>query len=93
MTMSATKRRELMLCQQGMALEKVGQLGEACAADMMRAQIDGLINALLCIEGAEKVARFAFALSDRVCGGLREPTACEALADQNVRSPSKRGSA
>jgi hypothetical protein len=74
MNLSKQHRRVIMTTQEGNALSNVGSYGLDQAADIARCQIDGLFNAVIRIEGVESASRFAFALSDRVAGGLREPT-------------------
>jgi hypothetical protein len=74
MSLSKEQRRAIVATQEGTALSSVGQYGLDQAAEFARCQIDGLFNAVIRIEGAEVASRFAFALADRIAGGLREPT-------------------
>ena len=46
---------------------------------MARCAVDGVMNALIRMAGREEAAKYAFALADRVVGGLREPTALPML--------------
>lgn len=67
-------RRAIVMQAEGAALHGVGAYGADQQAELIRLQIDGLFNALVRIEGPEAAAKYAFAMSDRVAGGLREPT-------------------
>lgn len=72
--MTPDQRRAIVIANEGNALTSVGHHGPDGAAEFTRLTIDGLLNALIRIEGAEAASGYVFALSDRVCGGLREPT-------------------
>lgn len=74
MIYSPDQRRQIMLSVEGGFLERVGQLGEAVAAESARCTIDGIANALMRIEGPERAAEFTLALGDRMVGNIRTPT-------------------
>lgn len=74
MTLSSHHRRNIVLQAEGMAINQAGSVGSDLQADITRAQIDGLFNALIRMEGRETAAGYAFTVGDRVAGGLREPT-------------------
>lgn len=73
-------RRKFVIGAEGAALAMVQQAGPDGAAEHIRCHIDGWVNALIRIEGAEAVSRYTFALADRVVAGLREPTEFHLLA-------------
>lgn len=73
-SLNAEERRNIVLQAEGQALFQAGQSSVDHGADLARLQIDGLVNALIRMEGAEKTAAYVFALSDRCAGGLRMPT-------------------
>lgn len=75
----AETRRNIMLQQEGIILHNAGASGSETAAAISRAQVDGHFNALLRLEPRENVTSFAFSVSDRVAGGLREATDYKAL--------------
>jgi len=64
----------LALQQEGSLIEYAGKAGKDVAGGHARAMIDGLANGLLRLEGAEACAPYFFALSDRVCGGVKALT-------------------
>lgn len=72
--MTPDQRRAIVIANEGNAPTSVGHHGPDGAAEFTRLTIDGLLNALIRIEGAEAASTYVFALADRVCGGLREPT-------------------
>ncbi len=75
MTISPEYRNNLVLMYEGYALKSVGDnANREVACEITRCNIDGAFNALIRMEGAEAAAQYAFALSDRVVGRLREPT-------------------
>lgn len=67
-------RQRIMLHQEGVVLGNVASIGMEDACSAARCQIDGIANALIRMQGAEDAARFVFALSDRVAGGVRDVT-------------------
>ena len=72
--MTPEARKDIVIAHEGQALMVVGSAGRGYAAEMAMAVTDGLMNALVRMEGSEAAAKFAFALADRVAGGVREPT-------------------
>lgn len=72
--MTPDQRRAIVIANEGNALSSAGHHGPEGAAEFTRLTIDGLMNALVRLEGAESAAAYSFALGDRVAGGLREPT-------------------
>jgi hypothetical protein len=76
--MTPADRRAIILQQEGAALNAAGMMGDD-GAERTRCLIDGLANALVRIDGTEAAAGYLFALSDRVAGGLRDPTDYRAL--------------
>lgn len=74
MTLSSHARRNIVMSSEGMAIHMAGSNGSEMQADVTRAQIDGLFNALIRMEGRETAAGYAFTVGDRVAAGLREPT-------------------
>lgn len=66
--------RSAMLQMEGQLLHLAGHAGDEIAAEQARALIDGAFNALIRLEGKEGAAEYAFALTDRVTGGLKHPT-------------------
>lgn len=68
--LNRTQRRNIMLHQEGAILSAIGSSGAAMTSEIARAQMDGIANALIRLEGREEAAHFVFALSDRVVGGL-----------------------
>lgn len=77
--MTPDERRGIVMSAEGGMLTNVQRVGVDYTADYTRATIDGHVNALIRMEGAEAIARFAFALGDRVVAGLRAPTDFRAL--------------
>lgn len=71
--MDADTRKRVILSNEGQLIQ-IASHNESDGADIVRCHIDGAANALIRIEGREEAARYFFALSDRVVGGLREPT-------------------
>lgn len=74
--MNPEMRKQIVLSHEGQCLAMAGPNGggEEHAREVTRCVIDGAFNALIRMEGAEQAAKFAFALSDRVVGQLRQPT-------------------
>ena len=74
MNLSSEYRRRIAMASEGSAIGAVGNNGAETQSEIIRAQIDGLFNALIRIEGVQTAAGYALALGDRVVGALREPT-------------------
>lgn len=72
--MNAEERRNAVTCYEGQVLTIVGNCGPEYACDMARCAVDGAINALMRIEGAQETARFAFNVVDRVVETVRDAT-------------------
>jgi hypothetical protein len=68
-------RQGVMLHHEGQLIQMAGNMGKAGAAEYARANIDGCFNALVRLEEPKDVAAFAFALTDRVVGQMKVPTA------------------
>ena len=75
MTLAPHQRRGIMLNHEGQILTLAGGGDLGTASDYARCVVDGAMNAIIRMDGAEKASAFAFGLADRVAGGLREPTA------------------
>ena len=88
MSLSREMKRNLTMQQEGTYLGNVATYGIGSAADLARCAADGAVNALIRMEGAEATAPFVFALSDRVAGGVRAPTAIFLLTPNPVEAPS-----
>ena len=78
--LSPDARKRYVLMHEGRPLSNSGPHGEEASIDLARCAIDGAMNALIRMDGREKAAEYAFALADRVAGGLREPTALPMIA-------------
>lgn len=74
MNLSSDYRRRIVMASEGSAIGAVGTNGSEMQGEIVRAQIDGLFNALIRIDGAETAAGYAFTMGDRVAAGLRAPT-------------------
>ncbi len=75
MMISPRDRKRIVMSQEGQILSAVGEHDADMAAEIARLRVDGIMNALIRIEGPEAASRYAFAVSDRVAaGGLRAPT-------------------
>ncbi len=72
--LSSEYRRRIVMSSEGAAISAVGANGAEIQSEITRAQIDGLFNALIRIDGPEVAAGYAFTMGDRVAAGLREPT-------------------
>jgi hypothetical protein len=72
--MDEATRRQQIMTYEGHVLSETSR-GACYGADNARCLIDGAFNALIRIDGREAAALFAFAVSDRIAGGLRQPTA------------------
>lgn len=64
-----------MMHHEGQTLQLAAASGKDAAADYARGAVDGYINALIRLNGADDASRFSFALADRVVSGVRLPTA------------------
>lgn len=71
--MTPEERKASVIQFEGQMLQMAGNFG-ARGSEQIRLIIDGAMNAIIRSEGAEAAAEFAFAVSDRVAGGLRMPT-------------------
>lgn len=74
MSLDPSKRSEQVMIYEGQAINVAGQFGKDAGAYNARCCVDGSMNALVRIVGREEAAQYALAMSDRICGGLREPT-------------------
>jgi hypothetical protein len=81
-------RKQVMISHEGQILAVAGQCGIPHACDMAHCVVDGMFNALIRMEGREKAAEVAFAVSDRVAGGLREGTVWPMVKQENIPLPS-----
>jgi len=73
--MTPEQYKQIVIACEGQALANAAGMGGVDgAAESARCVIDGWMNALIRLEGQRAAAEFAFALADRVAGGLREPT-------------------
>jgi hypothetical protein len=68
-----SKKSTTVAMYEGRVLAQV-ESGRKHAIEHAECVIDGAMNALVRLQGAEVTAHFAFALSDRVAAGLRQPT-------------------
>lgn len=71
--MDTEQRKRLILSQEGQWIAIASQHGDD-GSELIRASIDGCMNALIRVEGPAAAAEYSFALSDRVVGKLRAPT-------------------
>lgn len=71
----SVNRPQTVLQHEGQLLQIAATYGNSDAAEHARGVIDGVVNGMLRIEDREDVAKFAFALADRVAGGVKGPTA------------------
>ena len=72
--LTQSQKDQVMAGNEGQILVMSSNCGAEYAGQMARCSIDGAMNAIVRLEGAERAALFAFALSDRVAGGLRATT-------------------
>jgi hypothetical protein len=79
--MTPDARELCMLNHEGQTLHMAGSHGKEYAIDVAHCVVDGIMNALIKIEGPEAAAQFAFALSDRVVGRVRLPSMGEKLPE------------
>jgi hypothetical protein len=88
--MTLPNRNNYVLNHEGQILSLAGSSGQAIASDYARCVVDGAMNAIIRMEGAEKAAAFAFGVADRVAGGLRAPTPIfPASAPLSLSAPAK----
>ena len=95
--MTPEARKDMVLAHEGQALQVVGLAGRAHACEVAMAVTDGLMNAIVRMEGPEEASKFAFALADRIAGGVRAPTEFQIVAPvpppPALLAPSKRWTA
>lgn len=72
--MNDSHKRQMVIMYEGQALNYAGVNGDVEGINNAHCAIDGLMNALIRLDGPEEVAKFAFALSDRVVGKVCLPT-------------------
>lgn len=84
--MTPDQRHQMMLNYEGQCLTIAGNQGVEGACAVTRCYIDGAMNALVRMQGPEEASKFAFALCDRVAGGLRAPTAWPIALPSTVES-------
>lgn len=83
--LSQTERELIVLQNEGSILHScVHHGGKSRAGQVARAVVDGVMNALIRLEGSKEAAAFAFVLADRVAGGVRAPTAQAPLVEAPV---------
>ena len=89
--MNQDSRELCMLGHEGQTLQMAGSHGKEHAIDIAHCVVDGVMNALIKIEGPEAAAQFAFALSDRVVGRVRLPSLGDRLPEpEKVPEPPAR---
>lgn len=76
--MSTENRRRNVIGFEGQTMAFAGQYGLDVGLEHAQCVIDGAANALVRMDGAKNTAEFLYAVADRVCSGVREPTACPA---------------
>jgi hypothetical protein len=89
--MTPEQRAQMVIYYEGQSLSNVGQVGVIQAPEHARCIIDGNFNALIRMEGREAAAVYAFALADRVVGGLRAPNAIRAAEDRGSNAAAGTG--
>jgi hypothetical protein len=72
--MTPEHKARYTMAHEGQAMVLVGEQGAEHAVAMGHCVVDGVMNAMIRLEGPEKAAEFAFALSDRVVGQIKTPT-------------------
>jgi hypothetical protein len=65
-TISADQHRMIMLQNEGQLISCAGHASLATACAFARAEIDGKVNAMIRLQGAQKTAEYLFAAADRV---------------------------
>jgi len=79
--MNPDSRELCMMNHEGQTLQMAGSHGKEHAVEIAHCVVDGVMNALIKIEGPEAAAQFAFALSDRVVGRVRLPSLGEKVPE------------
>jgi hypothetical protein len=69
-----SQRDDMVLFYEGQAIQIAGNHDRAAALDQITAMIDGNVNAMIRVQGAEETSKYAFALADRVVGKVRGAT-------------------
>jgi len=69
------QRRAAMLQIEGAVIQIAGNTNADFAVAQSRANVDGLVNAMLRLSGPVETTEFLFAVVDRAAGGLKQPTA------------------
>lgn len=67
-------RQRVVMHHEGQMLQIAAAHGNDAAAEHTRGIIDGCFNALIRMQGIDEASKFAFALSDRIVGGVKQPT-------------------
>ena len=92
--MNQDSRELCMMNHEGQTLQMAGAQGKEHAVEIAHCVVDGVMNALIKIEGPEAAAQFAFALSDRVVGRVRLPSLGDRLPEpEKVPEPPARADA
>lgn len=86
--MTDEQRQQAVLFYEGQVLTTAGHNGVGQAADAARCIIDGTMNALVRLQGANVTSQFAFAVADRIVAAVREPTPWPPAAQQKPSPPS-----
>lgn len=71
---NAKDRRNIMLQNEGGLIGCAGHHSDEFACAFARAEIDGKVNAMIRLQGAQKTAEYLFAVADRAAGAIKEPT-------------------
>lgn len=79
--------RRLVLHYEGSAISNVANGGIVVASEHARCALDGIMNALIRIDGAEEAAKFGYALADRAVSGVRSVTALPLFEATPVELP------
>jgi hypothetical protein len=72
--MTPQVKEQMVLAHEGQTLMMAGSHGNDHAVSMGHCVVDGVMNALVRMEGPEKAAEYAFALADRIVGAVKSPT-------------------
>jgi hypothetical protein len=72
--MNEAMRRQIVLSHEGQVLALASNHDAEHAAFIAHCIADGVMNAIIRIEGPDRAAEFAFALGDRVVGRVRAST-------------------
>jgi hypothetical protein len=84
-------RERVVMAHEGHVLSMASQIGTACAGENARAAIDGMMNGLIRLEGRRAAAVYAFALADRVVGGIKGATEWHPLSRPSGYQPEGSG--